>query len=98
MNRILNDNVTAMLLGGSMETESWGEALRTACFVRNRSRASLLDGKTPHEVWTGRRPVVKHLRMFGCLVAVKLDNIHYQGGKYGPKCWYGRFVGYCNNS
>jgi hypothetical protein len=30
-----------------------------------------LDGKTPFEAWFGRRPGVKHLRVFGCTAYAK---------------------------
>jgi hypothetical protein len=38
----------------------------TACYLVNRSPSSTLDDKTPHEVWTGKKPSLKHLRVFGC--------------------------------
>jgi hypothetical protein len=59
-----------------------------------------LDDKTPHEVWTGNKPSLKHLRVFGCEAYVhvpkenrsKLDNkvekcifISYKDGVKGYK-------------
>ena len=31
----------------------------------NRSPSSALEDKTPHEVWTSKKPSLSHLRVFG---------------------------------
>jgi hypothetical protein len=28
--------------------------------------SSTVDDKTPHEVWTGKKPSLTHLKVFGC--------------------------------
>jgi hypothetical protein len=38
----------------------------TACYSVNQSPSSTLDDKTPHEVWTGKKPSLTHVRVFGC--------------------------------
>jgi hypothetical protein len=38
----------------------------TACYLVNRSPSSTLDDKTPHEVWTSKKPSLTHLKVFGC--------------------------------
>jgi hypothetical protein len=38
----------------------------TTCYQVNRSPTLVLVEKTPHEVWTGKKPSLKHLKMFGC--------------------------------
>ncbi|KAF8315382.1 hypothetical protein DL93DRAFT_2057141 [Clavulina sp. PMI_390] len=40
------------------------EALSAFIHVLNRSPA--VTGKSPHEAFYGRKPSVKHLRVFGC--------------------------------
>jgi hypothetical protein len=37
-----------------------------ACYLVNRSPSSVLDDKTPQEVWTGKKPCLTHLKVFGC--------------------------------
>ena len=35
------------------------------CYLVNRSPSLTLDDKTPHEVWTSKKPFLKHLTIFG---------------------------------
>lgn len=44
----------------------WTEAVNTANYIRNRSPSKSFNGKTPFEVWTGRKPDVSHYKEFGC--------------------------------
>ncbi|WVZ50199.1 hypothetical protein U9M48_001476 [Paspalum notatum var. saurae] len=50
----------------------WGEAVKTAVYILNRSPTKSLDGKTPFEAWYKRKPSVQHLRTFGCVAFVKI--------------------------
>ena len=44
----------------------WAEALSTATYLRNRSPTNAVQDKTPYESWTGKKPNISHLRVFGC--------------------------------
>ena len=72
LNRTLLEKVRCMLHGAGLEDklQLWGECLQTACFVYNRTAQQGLGGKTPHEVFTGVKPDVAHLRTFGCVAYV----------------------------
>jgi len=35
-------------------------------YIKNRCPTKALDSKTPQEAWSGRKPDVSHLRVFGC--------------------------------
>ena len=76
--------------------------MEIACYLVNRSPTSALIDKTPQEVWTGKKPSIKHLKVFGCDAYVhvpkekrsKLDNkaencifIGYKDGMKGYKIW-----------
>jgi hypothetical protein len=43
----------------------------TTVYILNRSSTKALNGRTPYEAWHGRKPVVSHIRVFGCLTFVK---------------------------
>jgi hypothetical protein len=55
-----------MILAQRLELEFWGEAVNTAVYIKNRCQTKALDSKTPQEAWSGRKPDVSHLRVFGC--------------------------------
>ena len=66
MNRTLVEAVRSMFIDANVPQKFWVEALQTAVYVRNRSPSKAVSGKTPYEAWTGERPNVDHLRIFGC--------------------------------
>ncbi|CAI5961816.1 unnamed protein product [Closterium sp. NIES-65] len=82
-----------MLHDAHMDRGWWGEAALTAAYLRNHaiSRGGSAS-KTPIELWTGARPDVSHLRIFGSPVSVlvppqrrsKLDDRSTAGVMVGP--------------
>jgi len=65
-NRTIMDMVCPMLHSSGLPLSLWGEAVATACYVKNRmSTRSLPCGTTPYEALTGKKPRVDHLRAFG---------------------------------
>ena len=59
-----------MLQAANLPKSFWAEATATAVYARNRCPISTLANKTPYEAWTGRKPLVGHMRVFGCLAYV----------------------------
>ena len=66
MNKSLMEKARSMLSGAGLGQELWALAVDTACYLKNRSPTSALVDKTPYEVWSGQKPSVAHLRVFGC--------------------------------
>ena len=62
--------IQAKSLGPLIEVE----AIRSANHILNRSPHNVLDGMTPFEAWCKRKPVVKHLRVFGCRAWVNISS------------------------
>eukprot|EP00253_Pinus_taeda_P017001 PITA_17001 len=90
----------SVLSGVGLGQEFWAEVVETSCYLVNRSPSSTLD--TPQEVWTGKKPSLSHMRVFGCDAYVhvlkekrtKLDGkyekcifIGYKDGSKGYKLW-----------
>jgi len=67
------------------------EALKTAIHILNRvpSKSVL---KTPYELWTGRKPSVNHLCVWGSPTEAKVFNPNI--GKLDPKTVSCHFIGY----
>ena len=84
--------VRAMLKAKDLPRELWGEAVSTAVYILNRTSSKALQGQTPHEKWTGRKPLVDHLRTFGCIAHVK-DTRRHQG-KLEDRSKLMIFIGY----
>ena len=68
MNMSLMVKARSMLSGAGLGQELWAVAVDTTCYLKNISPTSTLVNKTPYEVWSGQKPSVPHLRVFGCEV------------------------------
>lgn len=55
-----------MMLFSGVPMKLWAEAACCAAYLVNRTSTKAIEMKTPEEVWSGRRPSVSHLRIFGC--------------------------------
>jgi hypothetical protein len=55
-----------MLSGVELGQEFWAKEMGTTCYLVNQSPSSTLYQKTPHEVWTGKKPSLTHLMVFSC--------------------------------
>jgi hypothetical protein len=85
--RTMAEGIRALLLHSGLPASLWAEALRHVVWVKNRTAHSAQKGcKTPYEVWTGRKPDVSMLRVWGSMGCVKL-NTPEQGeqGKLGSR-------------
>jgi hypothetical protein len=91
LNRTLVGMAKAMLLASGLPQKFWGFAIETACYIRNRLPISY--GKmTPEEAFTGKKPDISHLRVFGCLAYVlKPQELRL---KLDPNSYKTAFVGY----
>ena len=67
MNRTLEETIRTMLCESNLPKRFWAEALATAVYLRNRSPTKAVIGMTPIESWSGEKPSVDHLKVFGCV-------------------------------
>lgn len=74
----------------------WAEACNTAVYLKNRCPHAALEGKTPEEMWSGKVPDLRHLRVFGCKAMVLVPK--GKRLKWDPKSAKHTFVGYCDDS
>jgi hypothetical protein len=74
----------------------WAEARMTTVYVQNQLSHSALGFKTPEEMFTGKKPEVSHLKIFGCLVFIHIPK--EKRNKLEPSGKKGIFVGYCEVS
>ena len=86
----------AMLISSGLPTFLWDEAASHSNYLRNRAPTRALQGITPYEAWTGKKPDVKHLWEFGCDVWVL--NKSNNRSKLDPKSKKMTFVGFMDGS
>lgn len=55
-----------MLRMAKLPKTFWGEAVRTACYLINRSPSVPLEFDIPERVWTNKEMSYSHLKVFGC--------------------------------
>ena len=61
-NRTLKDMVRSMISHSNFPISLWGEALKTAAYILNRVPTKT-TAKTPSELWTGKKPGLKHVHI-----------------------------------
>ena len=62
--------VRSMMSPTDLPFTFWGYALETVAFTLNRVPSKAVE-KTPYEMWTGKRPSLSFLKIWGCEAYVK---------------------------
>jgi len=92
MNRTLVERVRTMLIDAELPDGYWWDALQYAALLHNVSPTHSLSDCTPEESWSGNKPDVSRLRVFGCKAFVYIpDKMH---GKLSAKSLICTFIGY----
>jgi hypothetical protein len=94
-NRTIMEAVKTMIHDQDLPMCLWAEAAMAAVYVQNRLSHSALGFKTPEEMFTGKKPEVIHLKIFGCPVFIhipkekrnKLEPSRKEGNICGILCW-----------
>ncbi|KAM1443641.1 hypothetical protein ACFX2I_039895 [Malus domestica] len=94
-NRTLMDMVRSMICRVHLPKYLWGDAVKTANYLLNRVPSKAVEN-TPFELWTGRRPSLNHLHVWGCKAEAKIYNP--SSVKLDPKTISCYFIGYAERS
>ena len=73
VNRTLLEKVRAMLKEAGLDFRYWAVALLMAVYLKNLSPTKAVPGQVPAHAWTGQKPNVENLRVFGCLAFVHIN-------------------------
>ena len=95
MNQTLLDKVRTMLIDADLPEVYWFKALIYAAHLHNVSPTRALDNTTPEEAWSGNKPDVSHLHIFGskAFVHVPASQCH----KLSTKSLICTFLGHAEN-
>ena len=95
------DGMRALLKDSGLPDVFWDEAVRANMYVRNRVQAprGATHSVTPEEAWSGKRPSIEHLRVWGCKTHSYVDPKSVPGStKLSNRGRVGVFVGYEENT
>jgi hypothetical protein len=95
-NRSIKETVKELLNDQGLSMFLWGEVAITAIYVKNRSPRRILKDMTPEESFSGKKPNVENLRIFGCPVYSHIPKD--KRNKLEPSGNKGIFVGYIDSS
>ena len=94
-NRTLKDMVRSMINHSNLSISLWGEALKIAAYILNRVTTKA-TAKTPYEFWTGKKPSLKHLHIWGCPAEARPYRPHEK--KLDSRTISCYFIGYSERS
>jgi hypothetical protein len=94
--RTICEAAKAMMFDQDLPNFLWEEATSTAVYIQNRCPHAILKDKTPEEVFSGIKPKVGHLRIFGFYVYIHVPK--EKRTKMEPSGKKGVFLGYRENS
>ena len=63
----------SMLKSKGMPKEFWVKVVATAVYLSNRFPTRSVWGKTPQEAWSGRKLGISHLKVFGSIAYVHVQ-------------------------
>lgn len=66
-NRTILDMTRTMLKEKCLPKSFWAEAVVWTAYLLNRCPTKSVKNMTPQEAWSGKKPSVEHLRIFGCI-------------------------------
>ncbi|KAH9681167.1 hypothetical protein KPL71_026862 [Citrus sinensis] len=95
-NRTILNMARSMLKSKRLPKKFWAETVACAVYLSNRSRTISVWGKTPQQAWSGRKPGITHLRVFGIIAHVHV--LDKSRAKLDDKSEKFIFIGYDNNS
>jgi transposase InsO family protein len=72
MNRTLFDITRSLIIDCTVPIPFWGEAIRTACQIRNRLSSESINNISPHQLWFGNAPTLPRSR-------IEVDLLRAQG-------------------
>ncbi|GJV92650.1 retrovirus-related pol polyprotein from transposon TNT 1-94 [Tanacetum coccineum] len=95
-NRTLQEMSRTMLNEQSLPYKFWCNAVDTSTYILNRILIRAILGKTPYELFRGRKSTLDYFRVFGskCFILNTKDYLT----KFDPKSYEGVFLGYFQNS
>lgn len=94
-NRSIVEKMRCMIHEAGLEKNFWAEAAAYSVYLLNRSPTSG-TGVTPEEMWTGKKPDLAHIRVFGSIAMAHIPKANRR--KLDPKAVECIFTGVDENT
>ena len=65
----------AIAIGSKLPTKLWKEIVNAAIYLHNRTPQESRDWKSPFEVFYRRKPLLSHLKVYGCHAYVMTEDV-----------------------
>ena len=95
MNRTLLNMACSMLEDAKLPESFWFEAVKYAAYIHNATPTRALEDTMPEEVWSGNKPDVSCLRVFGARAFVHIPK--KKCTKLSARSMVCTFVGFAEN-
>ena len=96
MNQRLLNMTKCIISESGIPKNLWADALVTACYLINKCPSNGIDGRIPEALWTKRKVLIQHLRVFGCRAWITLDPT-IKNGNLDYKAIECVFIGYTSD-
>lgn len=87
------DMARCLLAEVKVDRRYWPEIVRAAAYLKNRSLANTMEKKTPYEIFFGKKPCVKNLKIYRSKIFVKIPEKRRQS-KWDKKAEQKVLLGY----
>jgi hypothetical protein len=91
------EKARCMLREANLPETFWGEAVRMANYLKNRSPTKCCGDRVPIDWWMDRKPSVTYLKRFGCAGFVHIPK-QKRHGKFAMRSTKMIFIGYPEHS
>ncbi|CAN6573251.1 unnamed protein product [Malus baccata var. baccata] len=88
-NRTLMNMVRSMMSSADIPISFWGYALHTVAYLLNAVPSKSVP-QTPYEIWYGKKPSLKHVKIWGCTTYVKKQDAGKLEAR-SVKCYFVRY-------
>ena len=95
-NRTLLETARCLTSKQNLPPQLWAETLSTAAYLHNRLPSKATPSSTPEELYSGLKPDISHLRIFGSTAFVHIPS--NKRDKLSPKTFKCILVGYDTSS
>jgi hypothetical protein len=95
-NRTIMEAICSCIFHNQVDPKFWAEAMDNIVYSLNRTCSRNQHDIAPFEAYTGHKPSLSHMKLFGCPVFIHIPKD--QRKKLSPKAKVRIFFGYADNT